>query len=272
MSDNPKFLNLVLLNGEPEEKLCAARAAGFDQVEIWREDAERSAGGSAALAQLAGQHGLGFTNLQVLRDFTGAPDGERQKKREELRQFIQLAQALGCDTIQAPASTREDCVVEKIDEDLRWLASEAARYQMRIMYEPMAWCRVDNTLPLAWARLQRLDQPNIGLVVDLFHICALGGDASQLDGIPADRIYEVQLCDMAAPIPPGDKSALIDTARHRRELPGEGIIAIDRFVDKLKNAGYRGPVGIEVFNDQLKALPTQQAADKAWAALNRYWP
>lgn len=265
MRRNPKFLNLVLLSGEPEEKLRAARAAGFEQVEIWRDDVQ------ASTPQLAKQLQLGFTNLQVLRDFTGAPDRERQQKREELRQFIQIAQTLGCDTIQAPASTREDCVAARIDEDLRWMASEAARYNMRIMYEPMAWCSVDNTLPLAWERLQRLDQPNIGLVVDLFHICALGGDASQLDGIPADRIYEVQLCDMAE-MPPQDKQPLSEYARHQRLLPGDGIIEVERFVDKLKSAGYSGPVGIEVFNDKLKAQPADVAAHQAWQALNRYWP
>ncbi|WP_343551695.1 sugar phosphate isomerase/epimerase family protein [Pantoea sp.] len=265
MRSNPKFLNLVLLNGEPEHKLRAARAAGFDQVEIWRDDVQ------ASTPHIAEQLQLGFTNVQVLRDFTGAPDRERQQKRAELRQFIQIAQSIGCDTIQAPASTREDCVAARIDEDLQWMASEAARYNMRIMYEPMAWCSVDNTLPLAWERLQRLDQPNIGLVVDLFHISALGGDASQLDGIPADRIYEVQLCDMAE-MPPQDKQPLSDYARHQRLLPGDGIIDVDRFVDKLKSAGYSGPVGIEVFNDGLKAQPPEVAANKAWQALNRFWP
>ncbi len=264
----PAFLNLVLLSGEPEEKLQAAREAGFDQVEIWREDVEACHGGAARLAQ----QGLGFTNLQVLRDFSGAPGELRLQKRDELRQFIQMAKALGCNTIQAPATTRDDCIEEQIDEDLRWLASEAARFDMRIMYEPMAWCSVDNTLPQAWKRLQQLDQPNIGLVVDLFHICALGGDASQLDGIPADRIYEVQLCDMAVQPSPQDKQAIMNLAKHHRQLPGSGIVDVASFVDKLKSAGYQGPVGIEVFNDDLKRLPPQEAAQLAYAALRRFWP
>ena len=265
---HPAFLNLVLLSGEPEEKLQAARNAGFDQVEIWREDVEACHGGAARLAQ----QGIGFTNLQVLRDFTGAPGDLRRQKRDELRQFIEMAQALGCDTIQAPATTREDCIAQHIDEDLRWLASEAARFDMRIMYEPMAWCSVDNTLPKAWERLQRLDQPNIGLVVDLFHICALGGDASHLDTIPAERIYEVQLCDMAVQPSPQDKEAIMTLAKHQRQLPGAGIIDINSFVDKLKSAGYQGPVGIEVFNDDLKRQPPREAAQQAYAALRRFWP
>ncbi|MXP67145.1 sugar phosphate isomerase/epimerase [Pantoea sp. Aalb] len=271
MITNPKFLNLILLSGKPERKLCAARAAGFEQVEIWREDVHASAQGAIGLGQLAKQQKLSFTNLQVLRDFTGVPDCDQLYKREELREFIHIASDLGCDTIQAPASTREDCLAEHIDEDLCWMALEAARYNMRIMYEPMSWCIIDNTLPRAWERLKRLKQPNLGLVVDLFHICALGGDASQLDGIPADRIYSVQLCDMAA-LPPQEKGALMDIARHQRLLPGDGIIKVENFIDKLKSVGYSGPVGIEVFNDVLQEKLTEVVAQQAWQALNRYWP
>ncbi|WP_288656191.1 MULTISPECIES: sugar phosphate isomerase/epimerase family protein [Pantoea] len=264
MPGNPLFLNLVLLQGEPAAKLRAAQDAGFDQAEIWREDVEKME--TAHLAHSA----IRFTNLQVLRDFTGAPDSERQQKREELQQFIRLARAIGCDTIQAPATTRQDCIPERIDDDLRWLAAEAARHEMRIMYEPMAWSSVDNTLPLAWQRLQRLDLPNVGLVVDLFHICALGGDASHLEGIPASRIYEVQLCDMAEQ-PPQNNQALSDYARHQRLLPGDGIIDVASFVSRLQRAIYAGPVGIEVFNDQLKAQPAAESARRAWQALNRCW-
>jgi len=264
MPGNPLFLNLVLLQGEPAAKLLAAQDAGFDQAEIWREDVENME--TAHLAHSA----IRFTNLQVLRDFTGAPDHERRQKREELQQFIRLAHAIGCDTIQAPATTRQDCIPERIDDDLRWLAAEAARHDMRIMYEPMAWSSVDNTLPLAWQRLQRLDLPNVGLVVDLFHICALGGDASHLEGIPVDRIYEVQLCDMAEQ-PPQNNQALSDYARHQRLLPGDGIIDVASFVSRLQRAGYCGPVGIEVFNDQLKAQPAAESARRAWQALNRCW-
>lgn len=266
---NPTFLNLVLLAGEPAEKLRAARKAGFQQVEIWREDVEKE---HVALAQLAQQIGLGFTNLQVLRDSTGVPAAQREAKREEARQFFRLAKALGCDTVQAPASTDENCVAENIDDDLRWLSAEAAQHNMRLMYEPMAWSQIDHTLPQAWQRLERLDLPNVGLVVDLFHICSRGGDTSHLDGIPMDRIYEVQLCDVAEPVSPQNMDRLFDAARHRRQLPGDGHLPVSSFVKRLKKAGYAGPVGIEVFNDNLKQLSAEEAAGRAWAALRHAWP
>ncbi|MBK4764859.1 MAG: sugar phosphate isomerase/epimerase [Pantoea sp. Brub] len=273
MNKNIKFLNLILLNGKLRQKLQAAYSAGFNQVEIWQEDIyiQNDFSEISSIAQFAIEKGIGFTNLQVLRDFTGIPINYQKQKRKELYQFIKLAQAIGCDTIQAPATTRTDCIIDKIDDDLKWMASEAIRHNMRIMYEPMAWCSVDNTLPLAWERLQRINQPNVGLVIDLFHICALGGDVLQLDGIPVDRIYEVQLCDITKQ-PLKDKKSLMQVARHERQLPGNGIINIECFIDKLKRIGYQGPIGIEVFNDHLKCLPPDEVAYQAWCSLNRYWP
>lgn len=272
MANNPVFLNLVLLEGQPLTLLHAAKQAGFDEVEIWQENVLAAEGGAEAIRAQAQRLNLGFTNCQVLRDFAGAPRVLREEKRQQAQQFFQLAQAIGCRTVQAPACTRTDCQADLIDEDLCWLSAEAARHDLRIMYEPMAWSTVDNRLGPTWQRLKRLDLPNVGLVVDLFHIAARGDDASALDAIPADRIYEVQLCDMAEAVTPGDMTQLMETARHCRLLPGDGILPIATFVAALQRKAYRGPVGIEVFNDRLKPQAPQSAAAQAFAALRRCWP
>lgn len=269
---NPTFLNLVLLEGNPLTLLHAAKQAGFDEVEIWQENVQAAQGGAAAIRAQAQRLNLSFTNCQVLRDFAGAPLALREEKRRQAQQFFQLAQAIGCRTVQAPACTRKDCQADLIDDDLRWLSAEAARHDLRVMYEPMAWSAVDNRLYPTWQRLKRLDLPNVGLVVDLFHIAARGDDASVLDAIPAERIYEVQLCDMAEAVTPDNMAQLMDTARHRRLLPGDGILPVADFSAALQRKGYRGPVGIEVFNDTLKQQPPQVAAAQAFAALRRYWP
>ena len=272
MANNARFLNLVLLEGKPLTLLHAAKQAGFDEVEIWQEHVQAAEGGAEAIRVQAQRLNLGLTNCQVLRDFAGAPLTLRAEKRQQARQFFQLAQAIGCRTVQAPACTRADCRADLIDEDLRWLSAEAAQHDLRIMYEPMAWSTVDNRLAATWQRLKRLDLPNVGLVVDLFHIAARGDDARVLDDIPAERIYEVQLCDCAETVTPEDMRQLMTIARHRRLLPGDGILPIATFVSALQRKGYRGPVGIEVFNDRLKQQAPQAAAAQAFNALRRCWP
>ena len=40
-------------------------------------------------------------------------------------------------------------------------------------------------------------------------------------------------------------------------------------MNALKQAGYDGPVSLEVFNADLRAMPPLDAARKAWAATKR---
>lgn len=265
---NPLFINLVLLGGSTQEKIAAAVAAGFDQVELWRQDLEAFGGDARLLRRVLADEGIKLTDFQVLLDFDGAPPAIRADKRSEALRMLDSAAALGATTLLSPASTHADCVAGQIDEDIHWLASEAAERHLRIAYEGMAWSTVNNNLPAAWACVQRVGAPNLGVVVDAFHIFARGRDASDLDGIPVDRIFLVQLSDLTEAV---DASNVIDVARHRRLLPGQGGFPIDSILSKLKLAGYTGPIGLEVFNDVMKSRDPGQVTQEAMRALKSVW-
>src|SRR5215213_8332117 len=74
--NNQLFLNTILLGGSTSEKVAAARAAGFDQIELWRQDVESVPEGSGAVRELLTGDNVGLTDYQVLLDFDGAT-GER---------------------------------------------------------------------------------------------------------------------------------------------------------------------------------------------------
>jgi len=101
-------------------------------------------------------------------DFDGAPPAIRADKRAEALRMLDSAAALGATTLLSPASTHADCVAGEIDEDMYWLASQAAERHLRIAYEGMAWSTINNNLPAAWACVQRVGAPNMGVVVDAF--------------------------------------------------------------------------------------------------------
>jgi len=46
-------------------------------------------------------------------------------------------------------------------------------------------------------------------------------------------------------------------------LCGEGEFDIRRFLDQVWKAGYRGPVGIEVLNKELRKLPLEESATRS---------
>ena len=262
----PRFVNTVLLGGSPEEKLRAARAAGFDQVELWSSDVERAEDGAAGLRARVAALGLGLTDYQVLLDFDGAPGDKRAAKRNEALTLLDTAAALGAGTLLVPASTDPDCDPARITEDLVWLVDEARRRGLRIAYEGMAWSTVNPSLVQAWATIRELDPRHAGLVVDSYHLFVRGETPAILGDVPPERIFLVQVCDVAGPVQPSDYRAV---ARHARLLPGEGRLPLASLVGKLAAIGYRGPVGLEVFNDRLEHEPPEAVAKRAFGSLQK---
>jgi sugar phosphate isomerase/epimerase len=55
-----------------------------------------------------------------------------------------------------------------------------------------------------------------------------------------------------------------------RLLPGEsGVIDLAAFLKTLDAIGYDGPVAVETFSDELKALPPNEAAERAATSMHQ---
>ena len=263
-NDNKLFINTVLLGGTTEEKIRAAADAGFSQIEIWRQDIEAAGVNPAEIAVQLRHHHLGLTDYQVLLDFDGAPDGMQKEKREEALAMLDTAAALGATTLLAPASTHPDCMAERETNDLYWLSREAAKRDLKVAFEAMAWSTHINTTDAAWRCVEQIDEPNLGLVVDAFHIFARNRTVADLAGIPMDKIFLVQLSDLLT-LP--ESGEVKETARHHRLLPGEGNLPLHTLLDYLEVNRYQGPLGLEVFSDALRQKPPRVVAGEAMQAL-----
>ncbi|KQN53076.1 sugar phosphate isomerase/epimerase [Erwinia sp. Leaf53] len=263
---SPLFLNTILTGGTPQQKLRAAKSAGFDQVELWQQDVQAADGGVFTLAPLLHELQLGLTDYQVLLDFDGARGDKREDKRREALTMMDNAVKLRANTILTPASTDPCCDAGCVLQDLRWLTAQAAERGLRVAYEAMAWSQHINTTDAAWQLIQKTGAGNIGLVVDAFHIFAGGRTLDDLTGIPAEKIYLVQLSDLSTR---PQKNQLVETARHHRLLPGEGNFPLTSLLQHLKTLDYRGPVGLEVFNDERQAADAHLTADAAMQSLRR---
>ncbi|MEM6159051.1 sugar phosphate isomerase/epimerase family protein [Erwinia sp. P6884] len=264
--NNPLFINTVLLGGSPEEKATAAALAGFSQLELWRQDVEAAGGTAQDMARFLQEHKLSLTDYQVLLDFDGAPDGEREEKRQLALEMLDTAVTLGAGTLLTPASTHKACIAEREEEDIRWLAQEAGKRGLRVAFEAMAWSTHINTTAAAWQLVQRVNEPNLGLVVDAFHIFVRNRTIADLHGIPMEKIFLVQLSDLAT-LPSADR--VVDVARHQRLLPGLGNFPLYTLLDYLEAEGYDGPLGLEVFNDKIHQQAPADAAREAMHALKR---
>ncbi len=99
---------------------------------------------------------------------------------------------------------------------------------------------------------------NVGLLVDCWHWYASGGTLMDLASIPIEQIVHVHINDAPAGV------ALPDLVDNVRELPGAtGEIDVRGFLSTLRALGYDGPVAVETFSAQLKAMSPDDAAAAA---------
>lgn len=103
---------------------------------------------------------------------------------------------------------------------------------------------------------------NCGLLVDSFHLHAAGEPMSVLAEVPTEKIILAHVND--APDEPLER-----IEDKRRLLPGAGVIDLPGFFAALRSTGYAGPVSVEVFSDELRAMPPEQAAARAWSATKK---
>ena len=107
--------------------------------------------------------------------------------------------------------------------------------------------------------IDRIGRVNVGILFDTYHFHC--GDSELADIAAAGRaINHVHLNDA----PPGDPSTFDDSVRR---LPGDGVMDIAAISNALDAAGYRGPGGVEIFNDEMRALPIAEGAARVAAAL-----
>lgn len=149
-------------------------------------------------------------------------------------------------------------------KDLQKLALLAVPLDIRIAYEALSWGRHVNEYPQAWEIVRAADRANLGTCLDSYHILANRSDPGALQEIDPDKVFLVQLSDFLWQDVRSPEER-IDTARHFRVFPGEGVhsdqvVALVRALDAMD---YRGDYSFEVFNDDYRQLPLSMVAGRA---------
>ena len=108
--------------------------------------------------------------------------------------------------------------------------------------------------------LEGANAENGGVIIDLWHMVRLGISYDEVGRIPSRYLLAVELNDGELS-PPLD---LHDASINRRKLCGEGEFDIRGFIDCLRKSAYNGPYGIEVLSEDLRPLPLEELATRAF--------
>ncbi len=254
----------VSMGGTLEAKLAAVARAGFRAVEIFENDLTFFSGKPKDVRARCQDLGLEIIGLQPLRDFESMPEPMRARNFDRAERKFDLMEELGTRFLGMCSSVSEDSVDDKhrAAADLAELADRAAQRGFRLGYEALAWGRYVKDWMQAYELVCLADKPNLGIVLDSFHICANKNPLAPLADIPAARIGLVQLSDA-----PGILMDPMSLSRHHRCFPGQGDHPVAEFLDCVMKTGYRGPVSLEAFNDHFRGAPAAMIAQDGMRSL-----
>lgn len=99
--------------------------------------------------------------------------------------------------------------------------------------------------------------PNVGLLLDSWHLYTSGGTADDLSTLTDEQVVHVHINDAPSGI------ARDEQIDNRRKLPGTtGVIDMVSFLQGLTRIGYEGPVAAEPFDQETNALPEEERLAK----------
>jgi sugar phosphate isomerase/epimerase len=100
------------------------------------------------------------------------------------------------------------------------------------------------------------DRPNGGIVLDSWHYHRGGSTPDMLAALGPGRVVTLQLSDGSHERVGTD----LEDTFHRRALAGQGTFGIAGFLALVESLGIDCPLGVEVLNDELRALPPSESA------------
>src|SRR5437764_8838117 len=252
-----KCIATVSLSGTLSEKLDAIAGARFDAIEVFENDLIHFQGSPEDVRAMAADHGLGIDLYQPFRDLDAATDEQFQRNLDRAERKFDIMETLGAPMMlvcsnASPGAATDDA---RIAAQFHALADRAARRNLRIAFEALAWGRHVNRYRHAWSIVKAADHPHLGVALDTFHTLSLGDDPAGIAEIPGDKIFFLQLADA-----PRLAMDVLQWSRHYRCFPGQGQLDLAYFLEKVLISGYSGPLGLEIFNDVFREAPNRRTA------------
>jgi 4-hydroxyphenylpyruvate dioxygenase len=240
----------VSISGSLEGKLRAVAEAGFDGVEIFENDLLGFPGSPREVGRLIRDAGMRCTLFQPFRDFEGMPPEQRARALERMERKFDVMEQLDTDLILLCSNCSPLAVADRprLIDDLWELGERAAKRQMRIGYEALAWGRHTFDHRDAWNLVRDVDHAAIGLILDSFHSLARDIPSASIGDIRVDKLFFVQIADA-----PRLSMDYLSWSRHFRNMPGQGDLPLVEFAEAIHRLGYQGYWSLEIFNDRFRA-------------------
>jgi sugar phosphate isomerase/epimerase len=251
-------INRLSLNQITTQRWSVAEAvegcvrAGIPYIALWRDKV--AATGLQESARLVREAGLRVSSLCRGGWFDAATSAQRQAHLDDNRRAIYEAATLGTDVLVlvcGPAADRDigaarAYVEAAIGQLLPFAREHGVKLAIEALHPMFAAERsVIVTLGEANRIVQRFNHDYLGLVVDVYHVWWDSEVYKQL-AAAAGRILGFHVSDWLVPTP----DILLG-----RGMMGVGVIELRKLRYAVEQAGYRGPIEVEIFNQAIWDTP-----------------
>jgi len=249
----------------------AAARAGWKGIGLIHADIQHTAASTSLseMCSILDDNGITWVELEYLADWFR--DDERRVPSDKFRhEILEMAAALKARNVKiapglgrniaAPTTEELHPDVERMSEAFIQVCQDAAGYGVNIAMEIMPFSNV-STIEVGRKIVETANQPNGGLLLDVWHLARGRQDVELIREIPAKFIHSIELDDA-----PGERVAptLWDDTIHERRLPGEGDLPVRAFIDAVCATGFDSVWSVEILSRNFRKLPLDEMAKRAF--------
>ena len=235
-------------NWTVEQAVTACADRGLGWIGLWRDKVADC--GLQRTVEVLREHDVRVSSLCRGGFFVARDAAARAERAADNRAAVDEAATLGTDVLVLVCGGLAGCdLVEAramVAEGIADLAPYAGQRGVRLAIEalhPMfaADRSVIVTLAQALDLAEQFPAEQVGVVVDTYHLW-WDPDVTAQIARAAGRILSYQVCDWLDPLP----DPLLG-----RGMMGDGVIDFRRFRAAVEQAGYDGPIEVEIFNQDV---------------------
>src|SRR4029453_13390200 len=226
------------------DALAIAKATGGNGVALRRlafRRAEESGKPADSVLDLVRASGLPVACVGVEFGWMWADGAERTRLLAVFDEQCRRAAALGCATVMSPVDKDRGDVARAV-ASAREVGDIAARHGVRLALEFNSQCTQLNTLAVVREITSRAAHPNVGLLLDTYHLGRSGATLKQVEDVAPGEIAYVQFSD-----PP--RTGLQPGKALDRLPPGQGSYSFREFFALMASKGYAGFASYEAPNE-----------------------
>jgi sugar phosphate isomerase/epimerase len=243
------FNTMTVKDWSLSEAVEGCLKAGVPWIGPWRDMLQRT--GLEESARIIHDSGLKVSSLCRGGMFPATTKKERLARLDDNRRAIEEAAAIGTDVLVLVCGAAPGRDIDEardwIEEGIAALVPEAEAVGVKLGIEPLhpafaADRSAIATLGEANRMSERIGSPQVGVVVDVYHVW---WDPELYEEIERTRILGFHVNDWLR----GGGDPLTS-----RGMMGNGVIELRRIREAVENAGYDGPIEVEIFNQEIWAM------------------